>query len=67
MLNDFHARVQSTVCKEIVRLLGERSVDISKVCVLHEESFYKELNPEEQQLAEEGIYNFDHPGELHKF
>ncbi|XP_062503025.1 uridine-cytidine kinase 2-like [Corticium candelabrum] len=52
---------KSTVCEEIVRLLGEKSVDIRKVCILHEESFYKELNEEEQQLAEEGLYNFDHP------
>jgi uridine kinase len=42
-------------------LLGEKSVDASKVYVLHGNSFYKELSEETQQLAEEGIYNFDHP------
>ncbi|XP_065198517.1 uridine-cytidine kinase 2-like [Sycon ciliatum] len=54
---------KTEVCRRIVQLLGQDEVDAPQrqVEILRQESFYKELSEEEQQMADEGCYNFDHP------
>ncbi|XP_065830146.1 uridine-cytidine kinase 2-B-like isoform X2 [Oscarella lobularis] len=52
---------RKSVCDEIIRLLEKKGVEARNVCILHQDSFYKELNAEETQQASEGNYNFDHP------
>jgi len=53
------------VCRKIIEELGEHKVDLQqrKVCILSQDSFYKQLSDEEREAANNGDYNFDHPGE----
>lgn len=55
---------QSTVCSKIMEQLGQTNVDRKqqKVAIISQDSFYKVLSDEEQELASKGLYNFDHPG-----
>ncbi|KAK3609472.1 hypothetical protein CHS0354_020406 [Potamilus streckersoni] len=54
---------KSSVCKKIMEQLGEDDVDHKerKVTIISQDSFYKELNAEEKELAAKGQCNFDHP------
>ena len=58
--------LQSTVCSKIMELLGQKDVDRKQrqVVIVSQDSFYKNLNEEEKELASKGLYNFDHPGKL---
>lgn len=47
---------KTTVCEEIKNRLGDK-----RVCVISQDSFYKNLSEEERKLASESKYNFDHP------
>ncbi len=51
---------KTTVCQKIVEELGDFSQ--KRVVVISQDSFYKNLNDQEKRLANEGEYNFDHPG-----
>ncbi|CAD5124574.1 DgyrCDS12848 [Dimorphilus gyrociliatus] len=50
---------KTTVCDKIMEKLGEKVK--SKVEVIAMESFYKDLDPEDIEAANNGQYNFDHP------
>jgi len=54
---------KSTVCRRIMEKLGQDSVDHKQrqVVCISQDSFYKELNPDEHSRACKGHYNFDHP------
>lgn len=55
---------KSTVCQKIVELLGEDEKNNTarrRVEVISQESFYRQLSEKEQQLAEKGMFDFDHP------
>ena len=45
--------------------LGQADVDSRQrqVCIISQDSFYRNLSPEEHQLAVRGNFNFDHPGD----
>ena len=49
-----------------MELLGQKDVDRKQrqVVIVSQDSFYKNLNEEEKELASKGLYNFDHPGKL---
>lgn len=47
---------KTTVSKNIIEAL-----DVPWVTLLSMDSFYKVLNPEQQELAKKNEYNFDHP------
>uniref|UniRef100_A0AC35UEV2 Uridine/cytidine kinase n=1 Tax=Rhabditophanes sp. KR3021 TaxID=114890 RepID=A0AC35UEV2_9BILA len=49
---------KSSVCQEIVNRLGKSKRRVLTIC---QDSFYRPLNPEENALAKEGKFNFDHP------
>jgi len=55
---------KTAVCREITKQLGEGNAELvaQKVVIVSLSSFYKTLTSEEQALAAEGNYNFDHPG-----
>ncbi|XP_021948684.1 uridine-cytidine kinase isoform X2 [Folsomia candida] len=57
---------KSTVCQKIMEALGQADVLDSqrKVVCIAQDSFYKELSPEEANKAAKGQYNFDHPNAL---
>ena len=45
--------------------LGQTEVvdrKLQQVVIISQDSFYKNLNDEEKELAKKGLYNFDHPG-----
>ena len=46
--------------------LGQAEVDSRQrqVFIISQDSFYRNLSPEEHQLALQGKFNFDHPGEM---
>jgi len=54
---------KSTVCQKIMEALGQADVLDSqrKVVCIAQDSFYKQLSPEEAQKALKGQYDFDHP------
>ncbi|KAK7896457.1 hypothetical protein WMY93_021782 [Mugilogobius chulae] len=54
---------KSTVCAKIMELLGQNKVDHHqrKVAIISQDSFYKNLTPEQKAKAIRGQYNFDHP------
>ena len=56
---------QSTVCQKIMEQLGQHKVDCKKqqVVIVSMENFYRPLSEDDRQLAERGLYNFDHPSE----
>ncbi|KAL9653512.1 hypothetical protein ABK040_002145 [Willaertia magna] len=47
---------KTTVCREIVKSLSNK-----RVVVISQDSFYRNLTPEEKQLAKNSDYDFDHP------
>mmetsp|Transcript_4458 Transcript_4458/g.6542 ORF Transcript_4458/g.6542 Transcript_4458/m.6542 type:complete len:264 (+) Transcript_4458:762-1553(+) len=47
---------KTTVCKEIIKKLKGKSVEI-----LSQDSFYKSLTPEQKEMAKQSQYDFDHP------
>nr|CAD7432767.1 unnamed protein product [Timema monikensis] len=54
---------QSTVCKRIMEKLGQADMvhaERQVVCI-SQDSFYRELSPQEKIRAEKGMFNFDHP------
>ncbi|GBM77902.1 putative uridine-cytidine kinase [Araneus ventricosus] len=59
---------KSTVCQKIMEKVGEYSAEHQQrqVICISQDSFYKELTPEEKKKAAKGKYNFDHPGTLIK-
>uniref|UniRef100_A0A0B6ZG05 uridine/cytidine kinase n=1 Tax=Arion vulgaris TaxID=1028688 RepID=A0A0B6ZG05_9EUPU len=54
---------KSTVCSKIMEQLGQQSVleHNRRVTIISQDSFYRELTPEEHKKASRGEYNFDHP------
>ncbi|XP_018574560.1 probable uridine-cytidine kinase isoform X2 [Anoplophora glabripennis] len=54
---------KSTVCKRIMEKLGQVDMDQKQrqVVCISQDSFYRELTPNEIAKAEKGQFNFDHP------
>ncbi|MCI4377868.1 hypothetical protein PGIGA_G00208200 [Pangasianodon gigas] len=54
---------KSSVCAKIMELLGQNKIDHRQrqVAILSQDSFYKELTPEQKAKAVKGQFNFDHP------
>ncbi|XP_041914182.1 uridine-cytidine kinase 2-B isoform X2 [Alosa sapidissima] len=54
---------KSSVCAKIMELLGQNKIDHHQrqVATLSQDSFYKELTPEQKAKAIKGQFNFDHP------
>ncbi|KAL2097774.1 hypothetical protein ACEWY4_006981 [Coilia grayii] len=54
---------KSSVCEKIMELLGQNKIDHHQrqVATLSQDSFYKELTPEQKAKALKGQFNFDHP------
>ncbi|XP_059420055.1 uridine-cytidine kinase 2-B-like [Carassius carassius] len=54
---------KSSVCEKIMELLGQNKIDRHQrqVVILSQDSFYRELTPEQKAKALKGQYNFDHP------
>lgn len=54
---------KTTVCRKIIEELGQHKVDLQqrKVCILSQDSFYKQLSDQERDDANNADYNFDHP------
>uniref|UniRef100_A0A1B6CPJ1 uridine/cytidine kinase n=1 Tax=Clastoptera arizonana TaxID=38151 RepID=A0A1B6CPJ1_9HEMI len=54
---------KSTVCKRIMEKLGQVDVDHTErqVVTISQDSFYRELSPQDKAKALKGQYNFDHP------
>uniref|UniRef100_A0A0N4ZLU3 Uridine kinase n=1 Tax=Parastrongyloides trichosuri TaxID=131310 RepID=A0A0N4ZLU3_PARTI len=49
---------KSSVCQAIVNKLGKSKRQVLTIC---QDSFYRELTPEESEKARRGDFNFDHP------
>ena len=51
-----------------MELLGQNKIDHHQrqVAILSQDSFYRELTPEQKAKALKGQFNFDHPGEHSK-
>lgn len=54
---------KTSVCTRIIDQLGQTEVSDKQrqVVLLSQDSFYRNLDPEEKKLAFKGEYNFDHP------
>ncbi|XP_031550828.1 uridine-cytidine kinase 2-B-like [Actinia tenebrosa] len=53
---------KSSVCSKIMEQLGQDDIDCkTRVAIIGQESFYRELNEEELRDAGKGEFNFDHP------
>ena len=54
---------KSTVCEKLMEKLGQNEVNNVEKQVVHlaQDSFYKELDPQEIAKANKGMFNFDHP------
>uniref|UniRef100_A0A1A9WH69 uridine/cytidine kinase n=1 Tax=Glossina brevipalpis TaxID=37001 RepID=A0A1A9WH69_9MUSC len=54
---------KSTVCKKIMKELGQTDMDHTQrqVVTISQDSFYRELTASEKAKAFQGLYNFDHP------
>ncbi|BFZ20495.1 hypothetical protein BsWGS_23534 [Bradybaena similaris] len=54
---------KSTVCSKIMEQLGQQSIleHNRRVTIISQDSFYRDLSPEEHRKASRGEYNFDHP------
>ncbi|XP_066537733.1 uridine-cytidine kinase 2-B [Hoplias malabaricus] len=54
---------KSSVCAKIMELLGQNKIDYHQrqVATLSQDSFYRELTPEQKAKALKGQFNFDHP------
>lgn len=57
---------KSTVCRKIMEKLGQDSLKAGerRVTCISQDSFYRRLEPAEQELAKRGQFNFDHPDAL---
>jgi len=57
---------KTTVCDNIMKQLGQESVSehLRHVTTVSQDSFYRDLTPEEHERAQRGEYNFDHPDSL---
>ena len=55
---------QSTVCSKIMDQLGQNLLPDRRdmVTIINQDSFYRDLTPDEHKRAMKGEYNFDHPG-----
>lgn len=55
---------QSSVCAKIMEKLGQSEVESRQrqVIIIGQDSFYRNLTPEEHHRAVRGNFNFDHPG-----
>lgn len=54
---------KTSVCHKIIELLsGNYSDSGQRVVLLSQDSFYKNLSPEQHEKADQGLFNFDHPG-----
>ena len=56
---------QSSVCARIMQQLdqAEMANQQRRVCIINQDSFYRNLSPEEHTKALQGDFNFDHPGD----
>ena len=54
---------KTTVCAKLMETLGQDKMAIveKEVVSLSQDSFYRELTPQEIAKAEKGMFNFDHP------
>ena len=54
---------KTSVCTRIIEQLGQTAISDKQrqVVLLSQDSFYRNLDPEEKKLAFKGEYNFDHP------
>lgn len=54
---------KTTVCRCIIENLGENDKETCsrRVVIVSQDSFYKPLSKDEVELANRGMYNFDHP------
>ena len=54
---------KSTVCAKLMETLGQNQMKCveKEVVSLSQDSFYRELTPQEIAKAEKGMFNFDHP------
>lgn len=54
---------KSTVCKKIMKELGQTDMDHTErqVVTISQDSFYRELSLADKGKACQGLYNFDHP------
>ncbi|XP_070177120.1 uridine-cytidine kinase 2-B-like isoform X2 [Littorina saxatilis] len=54
---------KTSVCAKIMEQLGQAAVESRsrQVCIISQDAFYRNLNPEEHQRAIRGNFNFDHP------
>ena len=50
------------MCQKIMEQLGQLNSSHKRVVMLSQDSFYKKLDSAEKKLANQGKYNFDHPG-----
>lgn len=51
------------MCHKIIELLSANSDSgCQRVVLLSQDSFYKNLTTEQQEQADQGLFNFDHPG-----
>ena len=53
---------KTSVCQKIMEQLGQLNSSHKRVVMLSQDSFYKKLDSAEKKLANQGKYNFDHPG-----
>lgn len=56
--------MQTTVCQGIIDQLGQTKLDShqKRVVMISQDSFYRNLTLQEKELADQGQFNFDHPG-----
>ena len=57
--------VQTEVCQKIISGLSQECDESFSrhVSIVSQDCFYKSLDPSEKAQADQGEYNFDHPGE----
>ena len=57
---------KTTVCAQLIETLGQNEMTSveKEVVSLSQDSFYRELTPQEIAKAEKGLFNFDHPSAL---
>ena len=53
---------KTSVCHKIMEQLELADSSKKRVVVISQDSFYKKLELGERKLANQGEYNFDHPG-----
>lgn len=53
---------KTSVCQKIMEQLGQLDSSRNRVVMLSQDSFYRKLSSHDKKLANQGRYNFDHPG-----